>query len=86
MIWGDNQQENFAMATIPRLVPGATGEIVKALQHALIANGCSVGADGANGVFNDDTTSALEAFQDNAALPVQPLCDQACWTALYSGR
>jgi peptidoglycan hydrolase-like protein with peptidoglycan-binding domain len=82
----DNQKGNFAMATIPRLAPGATGEIVKALQHALIANGYSVGPDGANGIFDEGTTTALEAFQDNAALPVQPLCDQACWTALYSAK
>jgi peptidoglycan hydrolase-like protein with peptidoglycan-binding domain len=68
---------------IPKLAPGATGDMVKALQHALIANGYSVGTAGANGIFGDDTTTALEAFQDNAALPVQPLCDTACWTALY---
>ena len=28
-------------------------------------------------------TAALEAFQDNKALPVRPLCDKDCWTALY---
>jgi peptidoglycan hydrolase-like protein with peptidoglycan-binding domain len=74
------------MATIPRLAPGATGEIVKALQHALIANGFFVGAAGADGIFGNATTTALEAFQGDAALPVQPLCDQACWTALYSAK
>jgi hypothetical protein len=24
----------------------------------------------------------LQAFQDGAALPVKPECDQQCWTAL----
>jgi peptidoglycan hydrolase-like protein with peptidoglycan-binding domain len=65
---------------IPRLAPGATGDMVKALQHALIANGYSVGA--ADGKFGDKTLAALEAFQDNSALPVQPLCDKATWAAL----
>jgi peptidoglycan hydrolase-like protein with peptidoglycan-binding domain len=70
--------------TTHRLAPGATGEIVKALQHALIANGYSVGTTGADGVFGPNTMSGLQAFQDNAALPVQPFCDKACWAALYS--
>jgi peptidoglycan hydrolase-like protein with peptidoglycan-binding domain len=70
---------------IPELAPGATGEMVKALQHALIANGYSVGPTGADGKFGDHTLTALEAFQDNAAQKVQPLCDKACWAALYSG-
>jgi peptidoglycan hydrolase-like protein with peptidoglycan-binding domain len=65
---------------IPRLAPGATGDMVKGLQHALIANGYSVG--GADGKFGDKTLAALEAFQDNSALPVQPLCDKATWAAL----
>ena len=67
---------------IPPLVPGATGDMVRALQHALIANGNSVGPAGANGIFGDDTTAALEAFQGDNALPVRPLCDKATWAAL----
>jgi peptidoglycan hydrolase-like protein with peptidoglycan-binding domain len=62
--------------------PGAAGDMVSALQYALIANGYSVGPAGATGRFDDSTTSAVEAFQDNSALPVQPLCDQATWAAL----
>jgi peptidoglycan hydrolase-like protein with peptidoglycan-binding domain len=69
------------MAGLP-LVPGDTGDLVKQMQGALIKNGFSVGAGGANGVFNDDTLTALEAFQDSNALPVQAKCDQQCWTAL----
>jgi peptidoglycan hydrolase-like protein with peptidoglycan-binding domain len=68
-----------------QLAPGATGNMVKAMQWALISNGYSVGPAGATGTFDNDTTTALEAFQDNAALPVQPLCDKATWTALYPG-
>jgi N-acetylmuramoyl-L-alanine amidase len=69
------------MAGLP-LVPGATGDLVKQMQDALINNGFSVGPSGANGVFNDGTLTALEAFQSNNALPVQPKCDQKCWSAL----
>lgn len=66
----------------PTLAPGASGNLVRALQHALIANGYSVGAGAVTGKFDDATTAALEAFQDNAALPVRPLCDKATWAAL----
>ena len=68
---------------VPKLAPGATGDMVKALQSALVANGFSVGTAGADGKFGDQTRSALQAFQDDQALPVQPFCDQACWAALY---
>jgi peptidoglycan hydrolase-like protein with peptidoglycan-binding domain len=64
------------------LLPGASGAQVTQMQGALIQNGYSCGPAGQNGEFNDDTLTALEAFQDNHALPVQPECDQECWTAL----
>jgi len=63
----------------PTLAPGASGDLVRALQHALIANGYAVPT---TGKFEEATTAALEAFQDNAALPVRPLCDAAAWAAL----
>ena len=69
---------------VPKLAPGATGDMVKALQNALIANGFSVGTSGADGRFGDQTRSALQTFQDDNALPVQPFCDKACWAALYN--
>jgi peptidoglycan hydrolase-like protein with peptidoglycan-binding domain len=56
--------------------------MVSALQYALIANGYFVGPEGANGQFGAETLSGLEAFQDNAALPVGPFCDKATWAAL----
>ena len=64
---------------IPKLCPGATGDMVSALQHALIANGYAAPT---SGTFDDATTAALEAFQDGNALPVRPLCDTATWAAL----
>jgi hypothetical protein len=69
------------MAGLP-LRPGDTGPMVTQMQTAIIGKGFFVGADGANGVFNDDTLNGLEAFQDGNAITVQPLCDQQCWTAL----
>lgn len=65
---------------------GDSGPLVTQLQGALIKNGYSAGLAGADGKLNDDTLAALEAFQDNNALPVQPSCDQQCWTALGLSR
>jgi putative peptidoglycan binding protein len=65
---------------------GDSGPLVTQLQGALIKNGYSVGLAGADGTLNDDTLASLGAFQDNAALPVQPSCDQQCWTALGLSR
>ena len=64
------------------LVPGDSGDLVKQMQAAIIKNGFSCGAAGADGNFNSDTLTGLEAFQDDNALPVQAKCDQQCWTAL----
>jgi peptidoglycan hydrolase-like protein with peptidoglycan-binding domain len=74
-------REIVQMSELP-LVPGDSGALVVQMQGALIKNGYSCGAAGANGDFNDDTLTALEAFQDNSALPVQAECDQECWSAL----
>ena len=70
-----------AMADFP-LVAGDRGPLVTQMQGALIAKGYGVGLAGADGDFNDDALTALGAFQDNNALPVQPTCDQTCWTTL----
>jgi peptidoglycan hydrolase-like protein with peptidoglycan-binding domain len=69
------------MAGLP-LNPGDTGPMVTQMQSAIIGKGYSVGPGGATGTFNDDTLTGLMAFQDNDALPVQPFCNQQCWTAL----
>jgi|HubBroStandDraft_6_1064221.scaffolds.fasta_scaffold701319_2 peptidoglycan hydrolase-like protein with peptidoglycan-binding domain len=58
------------------------GDLVKQMQGALIKKGFSCGPSATDGDFGKNTLSALEAFQDSAALTVQPLCDQKCWTAL----
>ena len=73
--------EDSGMAAVG-IVPGESGHWVR-MQRALIRKGYSVGPADADG--NDETLTALEAFQDNNALPVQPTCDQQCWTALGLG-
>jgi hypothetical protein len=64
------------------LRPGDKGHMVKEMQNAIIKKGFSVGSMGADGMFGQATLTGLNAFQDDAALPVQALCDQQCWTAL----
>jgi hypothetical protein len=68
-----------ATATVV-LFPGDDGRLLTQMQSALVRKGYWVGAAGADG--NDDTLAALEAFQSNNALSVQPKCDQQCRTAL----
>jgi len=60
------------------IVPGE-GHWLK-MQRALIGKGYSILPTDTHG--HDNTLTALEAFQDDSALPVQPKCDQQCWTAL----
>ena len=62
--------------------PGDSGPLVTRMQGALIKKGYSAGPAGADGNFNDDTLTALQAFQDANALPVQRTCDRQCWNAL----
>jgi peptidoglycan hydrolase-like protein with peptidoglycan-binding domain len=73
-------RELCRMPTLPLVHPDS--DMVKQMQGALIREGYSCGPAGADGTFNDETLGALEAFQDNHALPVQAECDQECWTAL----
>jgi peptidoglycan hydrolase-like protein with peptidoglycan-binding domain len=47
------------MAIAP-LRPGDTGDMVKAMQLALIVNGYTVGPGGVTGTFDDNTLRALE--------------------------
>jgi peptidoglycan hydrolase-like protein with peptidoglycan-binding domain len=63
-------------------VPGDRSASVTQVQSTLIKKGYSVGPAGADGNLSDNTLTALEAFQDDNALPVQPKCDQECRTAL----
>ena len=56
--------ENVSPAAAPWtvLVPGAEGDLVEAVQDALIAEGVEV-PGGADGVYGNDTTAAVAAYQ-----------------------
>jgi hypothetical protein len=73
------QGENDGRTSAASRRHGTDGDANAKCDHR---QGYSVGPAGANGTFNDDTLNALESFQGDNALPVQPLCDQKCWTAL----
>jgi peptidoglycan hydrolase-like protein with peptidoglycan-binding domain len=60
---------------------GSDPNIIRSLQAALVADGYMAPI---NGTFDDATIAALEAFQGDNALPVQPSCDTACWAALFA--
>jgi hypothetical protein len=80
---GDKADSETATVIEPAaivLFPGDDGRLLAQMQGALTGKGYSVGSGGAD--ENDNTLSALEAFQSDNALPVQPKCDQQCWTAL----
>jgi hypothetical protein len=69
----------------PPIVAGISGRrgdssaLVGQMQRALAKRGYRVGADNH---FDSATVRALQAFQGNMALTVQPVCDQQCWNAL----
>jgi hypothetical protein len=76
-----SRQENITTMHLP-IISSDHGLRVKRMQNALVSRGYFIGSAGADGDFNEDTMSALGAFQDNSALPVEPQCDQQCWTEL----
>ena len=76
--------ENVSPAAAPWtvLVPGAEGEIVSAVQQALIAAEVEV-AGGADGVYGNDTMAAVAGYQrSNDALQVTGAVDMATAQAL----
>ncbi|HSP28825.1 MAG TPA: peptidoglycan-binding protein, partial [Ilumatobacteraceae bacterium] len=70
--------ENVSPAAAPWtvLVPGAEGEIVSAVQHALIAADVDVGG-GADGVYGNDTMTAVADYQRSNDLQVTGAVDMA---------
>ena len=67
---------------LPVLKKGITGNSVKALQYLLIANGCSVGRDGADGDFGNNTYSAVVKYQGKKGLTKDGIVGLATWSAL----
>jgi peptidoglycan hydrolase-like protein with peptidoglycan-binding domain len=70
-----------APATVVGLATGASGDAVRVLQQALIANGIAVHG-GADGVFGAATAAAVSAFQQAKGLPATGVVDDATAAAL----
>ncbi len=58
---------------------GAMGELVKALQRALIQHGCALQPDG---VYGDATCEGVKTFQSRNSLAVSGIVEEDTWTAL----
>lgn len=61
---------------------GSKGNSVKALQYLLVANGCSVGPDGADGDFGYNTHLGVLQFQAKKKLTQDGSIGPATWSAL----
>lgn len=70
---------------LPLLKQGATGGYVKTLQRLLIAAGLSVGADGADGEFGENTKKAVIKFQQLHGLEDDGEVGGMTWAALLRG-
>jgi hypothetical protein len=76
--------ENLLVAVVqPRLVPGSRGASVHALEARLAGLHFAVRQDG---VFGQDDTDALLAFQKLAGLPRTGIADDALWRRLLVAR
>jgi hypothetical protein len=75
---------NVAVSVVqPRLGPGSRGASVDALETRLAELHFAVRQDG---VFGDDDTDALLAFQKLAGLPRTGIADDALWRRLLAAR
>ena len=66
----------------PLLRSGCRGEAVRALQILLMGRGYSVGNAGADGIFGNDTHSAVTKFQKAKGLDVDGIAGEQTLTAL----
>ena len=67
---------------LPVLKRGSKGSSVKAAQYLLIANGCSVGPDGADGDFGYNTHLGVVQFQAKKKLTQDGSIGPATWSAM----
>ena len=62
--------ETFNVVPLDTITKGAKGELVKYLQRALVEAKYDIGKDGVDGIFGEETLSAVRAFQhDNDLSP-----------------
>ena len=72
------------VVTIPMLRRGCHSDTVKAMQLLLDARGYPCGAAGVDGIFGEDTETALKYFQAYMDLDADGVCGPATWTALLT--
>lgn len=77
-------QRKTASVALPVIRYGYRGEDVKAMQNLLILRGHSCGDAGADGIYGDDTKTALLAFQGKQNLEQDAVCGKDTWTALIT--
>lgn len=77
----EKPKEDYTV-TLKLLKPGAKGEDVRALQILLMGRGYSVGISGADGVFGNDTHSALCRYQKASCLAVDGICGTETMSSL----
>lgn len=65
---------------------GDKGEDVVEMQKLLLANGYSVGPDGADGDFGKNTEKAVKSFQMHHNLTADGVCGPATWKALRAAK
>ena len=75
------QKEGYEMQ-IKLLRSGAKGEDVRALQILLMGRGYSVGNSGADGIFGNDTHSAVTKYQKANGLEVDGIAGEETMSAL----
>lgn len=72
----------ITLAGCPTMKAGTEGDITKLLQERLINLGYSCGSWGADGVFGDDTTTAVKLFQKANGLTADGAVGPNTWSAL----
>ncbi|MGU9538694.1 N-acetylmuramoyl-L-alanine amidase [Clostridium tepidum] len=67
----------------PSVKKGARGGITKVIQKMLINIGYPVGSFGADGIFGNDTETAIKAIQKDCNLSVDGIVGRETWKALF---
>lgn len=75
-------EEKTVSVKVRQLSKGMTGNDVKTLQAALIANGFSCGSAGADGDFGTGTDAALRKFQTKYSLGADGIAGNGTWGKL----
>jgi hypothetical protein len=72
--------EDQALATIPTVQHGSTGQFVRNWQGLLAAHGYSLAPAGIDGVFGSTTDQRTRAYQSNHGLMVDGIVGPQTWT------